>query len=57
MENDSVNYFGVARMILCSDVTSRQDSFSLSSVIVIESQREKRVKHNDMMIISKYERE
>lgn len=36
---------------------TRENSFSLSSVIVTESQREKRVKHNDMMIISKYERE
>jgi len=51
-------------MTLCSDVMSnekerereRENSFSLSSVIVTESQREKRVKHNDM-IISKYERE
>jgi len=46
-------------MILCSNVISneRENSFSLSSVIVTESQREKRVKHNDVMIISKYERE
>lgn len=38
--------------------TENANSFSLASVIVAESQRERRVKHNDVMIVSKpYERD